>query len=485
MRRALVLALALVGGCYSPSYNNPTCPTGECPDGFTCVQGVCVQGDGDVDRPDIDTPETDTPEVDTPDIDTPETDAPTDARTDAPTDARTDAPTDARVDAPLDAPTDAPTDTPITTYAGSVSVVETQLLAANNSNMIIGQGVNITPTFLPSTVAPVLESNPGSPVGCKAYVFDSQGEINASGGINEGSVAVTVSNGGTPINPVFPACVFSSSPPSGIPGYFCPDAASSGAFSQQAQGHFALAQPSVYSFSINSVSFSSDDVGRMIHFSGTGNAVLDNHGFPIVSFVNANTVALAIGGTPPTVVTAGSFATVAGGGINPALTTDPGQMSDAAQVTVTLDATATGSQNHVGNFTTTISNVGDDFAISDATANLMRAIPLNGSAFTIGCATCGTALGSVLSIVTTNAPVSASDPFAFPRPTSKRVQILCAEVSATSITVPANFSALLMTSGATRIQTTFMRQALSQPTTNPNTSVNVVAGHAIVGFTTP
>jgi hypothetical protein len=67
---------------------------------------------------------------------------------------------------------------------------------------------------------------------------------------------------------------------------------------------------------------------------------------------------------------------------------------------------------------------------------------------------------------------------------TKKVVIRCTKLGGTSVTVPADVSAYLMTSGATRIQTAFFRDALAQPGTAA-ASANVVAGHGVVGFTNP
>ena len=62
------LGLAL-SACFNPTYDNPTCPTGECPSGFSCVAGVCQDNTPDTDAPpgdaDIDADDTDA-EIDAP-----------------------------------------------------------------------------------------------------------------------------------------------------------------------------------------------------------------------------------------------------------------------------------------------------------------------------------------------------------------------------------------------------------------------------------
>jgi hypothetical protein len=135
--------------------------------------------------------------------------------------------------------------------------------------------------------------------------------------------------------------------------------------------------------------------------------------------------------------------------------------------------------------TVTYTNVGDDFAIDDTSAGVLRALPGDGSAFTISCgASCGSSFGTILNITTTDTSVAGLSAFAMPPPTTRRVNIRCAEAGVTSLTVPANVSAYLVSSGATRIQASFIRGSFGA--SNPQNAglTNVVAGHAIVGFTT-
>jgi len=123
------------------------------------------------------------------------------------------------------------------------------------------------------------------------------------------------------------------------------------------------------------------------------------------------------------------------------------------------------------------------------------AFPTNSASFTLGCddgAACnhgtGTgALGSILNIITTDAPVTGLSPFAFPPPVTKRVQIRCIKVGPTEITVPAAYSAHLTRamSGGNRIQATFIR-ANQAGTTNSTGAPNqalIAGGHGEVGFT--
>jgi hypothetical protein len=94
----------------------------------------------------------------------------------------------------------------------------------------------------------------------------------------------------------------------------------------------------------------------------------------------------------------------------------------------------------------------------------------------------GSALGTLINITTTDTPTTGMSPFAMPLPTTRRVNVRCSTIGARMVTVPPAFAALLMTSGATRVQTTLIRPALM---TGSAAGVNSISGHAIVGFTNP
>lgn len=468
MRRAyLVAAAALVAGCYNPSFDNPTCPTGECPSGFACVQGQCVQGNGDIDAPNADTP------TDGPGMDTPTGDA-----IDAPTDAPTDAPGDGT---PIDAPTDSSIDAPPITHIGSITVAETGLLNASGGFNVIGQGVVITPKFQTTSFdPPVLDTNPGSPVGCKVYVRDNAAEIAGTVGLNQGSVQVTVTgNGAITTIPTYPPCTYAT----GV-GYRCPDPGSS---SNIVGGGSVTFQPmagfSVMTISGLSASFANEDVGRWVRFTGTTSPQVEGREGAILNVINANSVAISLPVTTVETISSGNFTTFAGYAIQPSLA-DPGQLADNATMTVAVNGTANGGMNNFGSFNATFTNVGDDFTIDDVNASVLRSIPDDGSAFTLTCNTCGSANAMVLNILTTDGLVTG-DPYAFPPASSKQVEVVCTALAATSITVPANVSAFLTVAMSNRQRTRalLLRLELQVPATTAGSSMSVLAGHALLGFT--
>jgi hypothetical protein len=187
-----------------------------------------------------------------------------------------------------------------------------------------------------------------------------------------------------------------------------------------------------------------------------------------------------------------TFTIVAGRGPTPG-TVDPGFLGDNEALQISL---VPGGMMHFEAFTAmfddTLTGVGDDFTLSDASQITINSIPTDGSAFTIGCAgaggTCNTAFGTILSITTTDGPLTGAEPpYYMPPVTARQVVIRCAQIGLEEITVPDAASAFLAGSGATRIQATLIRSGFA-PQMNaglPMATTNVVAGHGVVGFTTP
>lgn len=399
-----------------------------------------------------------------------------------------DAPIDAAIDAAIDAPIDAPPPPPFT---GTLTIIEGQVLAPAPApaGTVAAQGVQLGITFSDTATAvqPVLDTNPGTLFGCKVTEFDTAAEIAGSVGVNEGSVQFTVNNGtgaGTAPPITFPACIHAGP---GV-GYICPDTSSSQAIT--AANNITLgpagAPPSTLTLLTvvaGTATFAAEDVGRYVKFAGTGNGTLDHPttAIPIVALGPASNMAVL--GTSAVItapLTAGTLTTLGGTGPFPMLP-DPGQLSDGASATAVLTP---GGGNHFPATTITYSNVGDDFTMDAANADRLRTIPLDGTAFSVSCDSCGTSIGTVLNITTTDTPVTGLSPFAMPPPTNKRVTVRCAEVGATTITVPANVSAFLMNSGATRIQTNYVRGTFGTPAPANAGLAGVISGHAMVGFTT-
>ncbi len=394
------------------------------------------------------------------------------------------------IDAPeADAAQDAPIDLgiieePEPLYTGSLTIIEAQVLAPPPAavNTIAAQGIQLAVSFTDpfTAVSPVLDTRPSTLFGCKVTELTAA-QVPASAGLNQGSVQFTVTNGGTPADPVFPACVFVA----GGTGYVCPDPTSSQALTTTA--HVTLEQidgaTSRLTVVAGPATFVADDVGRHVKFSGTGTAFDAAHvAIPIVSLgATANVITIGTGIASPTItLTAGTLDTLAGLGPRAGLA-DPGMLADGASATAVVTP---GGNNNFPSTTIAYGNVGDDFTMDDTNAGRLRDLPRDGSPFSIACATCGASTGTVLSITTTDASVAGQSPFAMPLPTTKRVNIRCAEIGATTLTVPAIVSQYLASASATRIQATFVRGSFGSPSPAHAGLSSVIAGHAMVGFTT-
>lgn len=363
---------------------------------------------------------------------------------------------------------------PPTTYSGSITLLETKLLNPGMTGTFFGQGIQAGITFHASTdlPGPVLEATPGSPLGCKAWEYTAAQAVIASIGNDEGAVQITSGAGTSP--PTFPACSFVAGA-----GYSCPQPTTAGT------GGIIATGPMAGTATLTDVATTytaATTTNRYVRISGATNAG-NNGAFPILALVGGNTLVYGnpavVGETLPAAATHINLAAV---GPTPSAP-DPGFLSNDN----TMDFALTpGGGSHFTAFTLTTGSgtVGDDFTLDSAAKNLLNNIPLDGTAFTVGCeaGSCatGSASGVILNIVTTDAPITGLSPFAMPLPATRRVVVRCAGLATTSMTIPAAYSALLMGSGATRVQATFIRPTLM----TGGGTVTGVSGHAIVGFTT-
>jgi hypothetical protein len=166
-------------------------------------------------------------------------------------------------------------------------------------------------------------------------------------------------------------------------------------------------------------------------------------------------------------------------GLGPSELVDPIADDDV----LTVDVTA-GGDGALESFSQEV-NIGDGFTLSDASVDGIGAIPLNGDEITIGCSgeggDCNTAAATALNIETSDTDHGPLPPFVFLPPTTKQVRIFCIALAG-NVTVPADAMAYLTDSGATRIRTTFAR-AEQFEVRQDEARVNLIAGHAIGGFT--
>jgi hypothetical protein len=367
---------------------------------------------------------------------------------------------------------DAAPDAAVTSFTGQLVVTE----AAINGIPQLGQGVQIDISFSEvddSTL--IFDDTPGQPTGCKVRQYTPAQAADI--GLDEGTVALTVGDGG----PVFPDCNF-------IPtlGYTCIGLTGTG-------GVIALVDAinGVWSLTDTEITNAAQQVGRWVTIAGSANGHDGAH--PIVGsaantvlFINPNPAAL-----PETLPAAATFVTIAGVGPIPG-TGDPGFLEDDDTLTVALTP---GGDNDFEAFSQTFSagsgGIGDDFTLDTASQGQISSIPTDGSTFSIGCdgagGTCNNALGSIVSITTTDGSIAGLPPYVMPPPATVSYNVRCSQIGLGTIDIPAAVSAFIMGSGATRIQTTFLRGNVifGGNAGDPPASYTILAGHAMVGFTTP
>lgn len=371
---------------------------------------------------------------------------------------------------PIDA-VDAP---PPPVHGGTISVLEAALLNPGTSGTFFGQGVQVGISFSSSAnvPAPVLEEQPGSPLGCKVWEYTPAQAAASSIGEDQGQVQIFSPAGQTATSLTAP-CTFTT----GV-GYTCPHTATFSTGGTIGAGP----QAGLLTLTDTDVTYNAGNTtNRYVNIQGAATAA-NNGTFPIVALGGANTIVYANpAGAAETLPGTAAHVNLSGVGPTPSAP-DPGFLADNVSVDFVK---AAGPDIAALTATTTAGgSVGDDFVLATAELNKLNAIPRDGSMFTISCTAtdcpAGSASGTLINIITTDAPTTGLSPFAMPAPVTKRVQVRCAALGATSITVPPAYSARIMTSGATRIQATFIRPTLMG---GGPANVTSISGHAIVGYT--
>lgn len=468
---AVVLAALLAAGCYETP--KPKCAflcsaSTACPPGYACGgDGRChLLVDG-------------VPAVC-------EDALPNDAGTfDAPVDAPVEEPDAEVADAALpDAGIDAG---PENTHTGTVSIHDTTILNAPT----LGHGLSIGIDFPPNTDRlPDYEAMPGSPVGCKAWLYDlAAGDVPVVGS-DEGTITIT----GTTAE--VPDCNF-------VPGvgYLC--IAGAGASDTTVVDDSALggAIPADTALvTISGATFDMNDVGRYLSVSGATNAA-NNGSFPVVgvgSMAGQLVIANPAAVTEATAFT-GTWTVLAGAGPNPAyLLGAPDPLQDSDMVTAAITP---GGGMHIDWDSTIFPfpiNTGDSFSLNDASEAIVSATGAavvldDGNAVTLNCeetaGSCPAASGTIVTIQSTDAPIPVgAPPYYFPPATSKMGLIRCANIGPSGlITASADAMAFLQDANATRFRTVYLRVGFAIGVTRfaGVNGTNVVVGHSITAFATP
>ncbi len=318
-----------------------------------------------------------------------------------------------------------------------------------------------------TAVPPVLEEQPGSPLGCKAWQYTpAQAQLDDVG-LDEGAV-VLAATGTAP--PALPQCVFTAGA-----GYSCPHPGT------QSTGGVLSTGPVAGTATLTDMDVTYNNTNTLqayVRISGAINP--ENNGdYPILLLANNRSFIFAHPSiVAETLPAAATHVNLAGAGAIPGAAA-PGVLRDDIALTASMQASA-----HFAAFTATTGTgtVGHAFTLQNP--EILNAVPPQ-TQFTVSCAAgsclAGSATGSMLTLTSTDAPTVGLSPFAMPPPAVSRVVVRCVSIGTSSITVPAAYMSLVFASSPTRLETSFARVSLMGGGPAP---VSVMSGHAVVGYTT-
>ncbi len=389
---------------------------------------------------------------------------------DAPPDAQTEPPADAGADAP-----DAAVDAGAATTATGIISVQDQVI---HGFPAAGHGLSVRADFTAPGRPPDFDEMPGQPTGCKAWLYDMQDDPPPAVAGDEGTVTVA----GTAA-PVPDGCVFN-----GTDGYTCPVA------SGRAAATVTPMDAPAALYDLAGLALSGDDIGRHLRIAGDAEHPGNDGSFPILA-VPAPTSAVVANAAAAAGAFDASYTVVAGAGAAGLPLDSPRDpVRDDDRVTIGIDP---GGRMDLDFPDTAPIDAGDAFTLDAASDAVLGAIPVDGSAFSIGCSgaggECNDAFASIIQLETTDGDTAGAPPFALPPSADRKVIITCASLGASGrVDVPAGATALLAAahraSPITRVRVAFMRdgfQQVSNPPPLPPNPVRIVAGHQIVGFTDP
>lgn len=346
----------------------------------------------------------------------------------------------------------------VATHAGLVSIQDISIANVPAA----GHGLTATALLGPAVV-PDYEEIPGSIQGCRVFTYDVDTKpqppdedhgVLRLGGIRGGNLE----------------CRF-------VPqrGYVCPTANHSGNLTLEVT-------PSTATYTVPGASFGANDVGRYLQVAGASNA--SNTGaFAILAAPSATSVVVANSrGVGESFV--GSVTVLAGAGPTPNDLYRP--FEGVSGVDLELPEKAV-----FGAPKTTL-RPGDAFTLDEASAKTLVAIPVDGAAVTLRCATCGTADGTIVRLQSTDANVTGLSPVAFPPAKKKAVEIQCVRLGTGEVTVPAAAMDFVkrahQASPITRIRAAFMRDGLTVHTASeplPPNRIALAVGRGTLGFSSP
>jgi hypothetical protein len=340
-----------------------------------------------------------------------------------------------------------------------------------------GHGLSVRIDVTEVARAPDFDEMPGAPTGCKAWLYDVATDPPPALVGDEGRVWIAGTSADVPHG-----CVHEAD------GYRCPAKAGAGAITvTPIDGGVAM-------YAITGAELGIADVGRRIRITGDAAHPANNGELPVVAVTSKTTAILA---NPAAVASTfeATYTVYAGGGaagIGFDSMHDPLLDGDTVEIGV-----VPGGEGAIDIAPFAPIDVGGAFVLDTASDATLAAIPIDGSAFSFGCAgpggTCGEAAVTILALETTDGDTTGLPPFAMPPPVGKKVVLSCATAGEVGrLDVPAEAAAFLRAandaSPITRVRAAVMRDgfafATSRPPGPPN-QVRVVVGHQLVGFVDP
>ncbi|WP_437957497.1 hypothetical protein WME76_40280 [Sorangium sp. So ce119] len=352
------------------------------------------------------------------------------------------------------------------THNGIISIQDVSILGAPEA----GHGLTVQVLFT-AAKPPSYEEMPGQLAGCKGWVHDAQDDAPPPL-TDQGVVTISGLAGGS-ID-----CRFQGN------GYACP------VHSGRGETSVTPGSMGTAAYVIGGAMFSAADVGRYLRVGGA--AMGENNGaFPIVA-VESSEAVVVVNPRATEEAFVADHVVLAGAGPVPGNPSDPIASGDEVVVGIEPGGVMAFEFPDVGPIA-----AGGEFQLDDASRSILGAVPLDGTPMTLGCGgeggRCGAAQGTLVRITTTDGSVEGALLFAMPPPADKQVEIQCIALGGDgSVTVPAEAMKLIRdahrASPITRIRTAFMREGVASatnPAPEPRNTVHVVAGHGILGFTSP
>ncbi|WP_438009529.1 hypothetical protein WME89_13130 [Sorangium sp. So ce321] len=352
------------------------------------------------------------------------------------------------------------------THSGIISIQDVSILGAPQA----GHGLTVQVLFT-AAKPPRYEEMPGQIAGCKAWVHDVQTDPPPPL-TDQGVVTIAGLKGGSV------DCRFEGN------GYVCPTHRGAG------QASVTAGEMGTASYVVRGAEFSAADVGRYLRVGGAATGG-NNGAFPVVAVTSSEAVVVA---NPRAAEEsfAADYLVLAGAGPVPGNPNDPIESGDEITVGIEPGGEMAFTFPDAGPIV-----AGEAFQLDDASRAALGAVPLDGTPMTLGCGgeggSCGAAQGTLVRFTSTDGSVDGAPPSAMPPPVGKQVEVQCVTLAGDgSITVPAEVMKLLQeahqASPITRIRTAFMREGVASATNpgpGPRNTTYVVAGHGIVGFTSP